>query len=313
MARFFSQGVIIAFCAVCVRPAWPQAVVARSAVEKSTAGERVVISVGDEKITAAEFEKFIQALPPQYRAFYGGAGKHLLPQYFVRMKILSAEAIKEKLVDQPDVARAIETARESILADAARRHIEQSIPVTDQELRELYQKDKGLSEEIRLRHILVPTENAPLKSDDGGRPALPEPEARKKLEDIRQRILAGADFASMAKQYSGDAATAASGGDMGVLQRDKVVPAVVHAADMLQPSQVSDILITPYGLEIVQVAAKRIKSFEEVKPALETELRLSKTEEVIKRLMDNYHIVIDQEYFAGPATKQNSPSSSPTP
>ena len=71
---------------------------------ESAPGERVVLTIGDEKITAAEIESFIQALPPQYQAFYGGPGKHLLPQYIVGMKVLSAEAVKLKLGEQPDVA-----------------------------------------------------------------------------------------------------------------------------------------------------------------------------------------------------------------
>ena len=278
---------------------------------ESAPGERVVLTIGEEKITAAEIENFIQALPPRYQAFYGGAGKHLLPEYIVAMKLLSAEAVKLKLAERPEVVRAIEIAREGILSDAARKHFFQSITVSDQELRELYQKDKTPYEEVRIRHIVIQTQNAPLKSPAGGHPALPEPEARKKLEDIRKRILAGADFAEMAKQYSEDLATAASGGDMGVIQRDKVVPPIVNVAYSLEPGQVSDIILTPSGVEIIKVENKRTKSFEEVKSALETQLRESKAEEIVQRLLANYPLVIDQEYFAGSPAKQ--PSTAPPP
>ena len=278
---------------------------------ESAAGERVVLTIGDEKITAAEIDNFIQALPPRYQAFYGGPGKHLLPQYIVAMKVLSAEAVKLKVVERPEVARAIEMAREGILSDAAREHFLQSVKVSDQELRELYQKDKAQSEEVRIRHILIQTEDAPMKSGAAGHPALPEPEARKKLQDIRQRILAGADFAEMAKQYSEDLATAASGGDMGVIQRDKVVPPIVNAAYSLEPGQVSDIILTPSGVEIIKVEAKRSKSFEEVKSDLETQLRQAKAAEIVKHLVENSPLVIDQEYFAGSPAKQSSPASSP--
>ena len=113
----------------------------------------------------------------------------------------------------------------------------------------------------------------------------------------------------MAKQYSEDTATAASGGDMGLIQRDKVVPPIVNAANSLEPGQVSNILVTPSGVEIIKVESKRAKPFEEVKPALETQLRQSKAEEIVQRLADNYHLVIDQEYFAGSPVKQNSPAS----
>ena len=279
----------------------------------STAGERVVLTIGDERITAAEIDNFIQALPPQYQAFYGGQGKRLLPQYIVAMKVLSAEAVKLKLGEQPEVARAIEIAREGILSDAARKHFLESMTVSDQELRELYQKDKTLSEEIRIRHILIRTEDAPLKSGAAGHPALPEPEARKKLEEIRERILAGADFARMAEQYSEDTATAASGGEMGVIQRDKVVPPIVNAAYALEPGQVSDIISTPSGVEIIKVEDKHTKSFEEVKPALETQLRQSKASEIVQHLMANYPLVIDHEFFEGSPAKQTTTAPPPKP
>lgn len=286
----------------------PQA--ASSQKTESASGERVVLTIGNQKMTADDVEKFIRALPPNLRAFYSGQGKRLLPASIARMKVLSAEAIKEKLDQQPEVALAIEIARESIQADAAQEHFEEGITVSDQELRDLYQKDKALSEEVRVRHILIQTEDAPLKSSILIHAPLSEPEARKKLEDIRKQILAGADFTQMAKQYSEDEATAASGGDMGVLQRDKVVPAIVNAANSLEPGQVSGILVTPSGLEIIQVVGKRAKPFEEVKPELEAKLRESKAATVIQHLTDEYHVVVDQEFFAGPPAKQG-PGPSP--
>jgi parvulin-like peptidyl-prolyl isomerase len=275
-------------------------------------GERVVLTIGDEKITAAELEKFIQALPAQYQAFYGGPGKHLLPEYLVRMKVLLAEALKQKLEEQPEVARAIQIARESILVGAARKRIEQGISVNDQELQELYRKDKSLSEEVRIGHILIRTRDAPIKTAGSGHPGLPEPEARKKLEDIRKQILAGADFAQMAKQYSEDNATAHSGGDMGYVNRETVIPPVLDAAHSLEPGQVSDILATPYGLEIIKVAEKRTKSFDEVRPSLESQVRQLRANEITQHLMDQYHVVIDQEFFAGQPANSTSPASPPS-
>jgi hypothetical protein len=274
----------------------------------SQSDQRVVLTIGDEKLTAADIDDFIQSLPPRYQTFYSGPGKRLLPQYIIAMKALADEAVKLKLAQQPEVARALEIARESVLSSVARQHIYDGVEVTDQELHELYDKNKALSEEIRYRRILIQTENAPLKNPIPGRPVLPEAEARQKLEDIRQRILAGADFAVMARQYSEDIATAGAGGDMGVLQRDKSIPAIVNAAESLPPGQVSNIMQTPHGLEIIQVEVKRTKPFDEVRPSLETELRQKKASDTIQHLTENYHSVIDQEFFTGPATKQSSPS-----
>jgi hypothetical protein len=211
------------------------------------------------------------------------------------------------------VARAIQIARESILADAARKRIEQGISVNDQELQELYRKDKSLSEEVRIAHILIRTDNAPYKIATGSGPAgIPQPEARKKIEDIRKQILAGADFAEMARQYSEDAASAKSGGDMGYVDRDKVIGPVMDAAHALEVGQVSDILATPYGLEIIKVEGKHTKSIDEVRPSLESQVRQSRANEIIQRLADQSHVVVDQQFFSAQTANPASPASPPS-
>ena len=270
-------------------------------------GERVVLSVGDLKMTAADIEKVIQALPPAYRAFYGGSGRRLLPLFIVRMKVLSAEAVKQKLDQQPDVALSLETARESVLADAAWKHMEAGIAVSDQEVQDLYQKDKSLSEQVRVAHILIRTDNAALKSGDPAHPGLPEPEAREKLEGIRKQILAGADFPLMAKKYSEDAATAPRGGEMGFIERDKVVPPVVNEAYALDTGQVSDLIPTPSGFEIIKVEEKRTKSFEEIKSTLESQIREEKAGVMLRQLMQQSGAFIDKEFFGGMPTHQGAP------
>ena len=274
--------------------------------------DRVVLSIGDQKMTAGEVEQIIQALPPDYRAFYSGQGKRRLAVYILRMKLLSTEAIKEKLDQQPEVARAIAVARESILADAAQKHLAQDITVSDQELRDVFEKNKAQFEDDRVAHILIRTRSAPIKSADASQPGLPDAEARKKLEDIRKQILAGADFAQMAKQYSDDSATAASGGDLGILERNKIVPPIIEAAHALSPGQVSDLIATPSGFEIIKVEQKRVIPFEEAKPGLETQIRQSKANEAVQHLMEESHPFIDQDFFSG-SPNQNPATPPPAP
>jgi len=265
---------------------------------------RVVISVGETKITASDVDGIIQALPPQYRAYYTGAGKQLLPQYLIQLKVLSAEARKQNLQDQPNVQRAIEIARESILADAARRKIEESIPVTDGELRGLYEKQKPNLEEVRIRDILIRTDKAAINPATAPpRPALAEAEARKKLEDLRKQILAGGDFAQFAQANSEDLATAGNGGDMGYVNHQTVVPPIAQAAYALKPGQVSDIIPTPYGFEIIKVEDKRYKPFDELKTTLQAQARGQRAGKAVEKIEQEYHPVVDYQYFSAPQIK----------
>jgi len=262
-------------------------------------GERVVISVGEERITAAGVEKIIQALPPQYRAFYSGPGKSVLPQYLVRMKILTAEARKQNLEGQPDVRQAIQLATESILAEAARRHIVEGIPVPEEELRELYARQREDLEEVRIRRLLIRTVGSLLSAGPNpNQPPLSPEEAQKKIEELRQQILAGADFAELAQEHSEELATAGAGGDMGYVNRQKVVPPVAEAAYRLAPGQVSEVILTPYGLELIQVEDKRVKPLEEVRSELEGQIRQEKFEEVLRELAEHYKVVVDTNFFS---------------
>jgi parvulin-like peptidyl-prolyl isomerase len=251
-------------------------------------------------------------MPPEGRAFYGGPGKHLLPQYLVQMKILSAEAIKQNLETQHEVQVAIQIARESILAAAAREQIAQTIPIADSQLQALYQQRKAEFEEVRIRHILLRTVSSILGgSPNPTHPPLAEAEARKKLEDLRTQILAGADFAQLARDHSDDLATAQAGGEMGYITRQSVLPPVVAAAYGLKPGQVSEVVVTPYGLELIQAEDKRTKSLEQVKSALETQIRQLKFEELFGELQKKYKVEVDAKFFAPQQKEQSAPADPP--
>jgi len=301
-------GLVFGFSAV----AGGQEPAAQPSGSQASPDQRVVISVGELKITAADLDRFLESLPPQFRAYYGGPGRHMLPRYLIQMKILAAEAQKQNLQDRPEVQKAIEIARESILADAARKRIEQSIPVSDQQLQELYAQRKPDFEEVRIRHILLRTDASVLRPAAAPTsPPLAEPEARKKLEELRKQILAGTDFAELAQVNSEDLTTAGAGGDLGYINRQKVLPPTANAAYALAVGKVSDIIPTPYGLELIKVEDRRVKPLAEVRADLETQLRQGKVEEVLQKLQAQYNVVVDKEYFTPP--KKTTAPGQPSP
>jgi len=95
---------------------------------------------------------------------------------------------------------------------------------------------------VRLRHLLVSFRANP---DE-------EKAALEKLEAARARILAGEDFAEVAKQVSKDP-TAPRGGDMGFLRKEDLAdPLFAEAAFALADSSMSEIVRSHYGLHIIQ-------------------------------------------------------------
>ncbi|MBI3934908.1 MAG: peptidylprolyl isomerase [Acidobacteria bacterium] len=275
--------------------------------------QHVVVSVNDVKITEADLEIILRSLPPQSRQYYSGEGRHLLPQYLVRMKVLSEEARKQQLGQQAEVRDAIAVATESILADAARRRIEQNIAAPDELVEQLYQGRKKQFEEVRLRRILIRTESSLLsQSSAASKPPMSSADARKKLEELRQQIAGGAEFAEVAKAHSDDLESAPAGGDIGFVNYQTVIPPVAQAADRLSPDQISEIIPTPYGLELYQVVEKRTKPLTEVRPQLEAIIRQGKLEEKLQEIQSQYKIIVDQDYFAPQGAAAPAPFGAPT-
>ncbi|HEY2004259.1 MAG TPA: peptidylprolyl isomerase [Candidatus Saccharimonadia bacterium] len=80
--------------------------------------------------------------------------------------------------------------------------------------------------------------------------------AKAKAEDVLKQVKGGADFGDMAKKNS-QASDAASGGDLGFFTKGQLPDNEQAAAEALQPGQVSDVIKTQYGYEILKVIEKK--------------------------------------------------------
>jgi PPIC-type PPIASE domain len=272
----------------------------------------VVIVVGGKKMTAGDVERFIQSLPPPYRTFYRGAGKHLLPQVIVRMKVLAAQARKENLEESSEVQRAIHIATESILANAAEKNIRQNISVSSDEIQKAYEARKAEFEQVHVRSIFMRAKASVGTQSPGAKHSgSPEGKGQKKLEEIRKKLVRGADFAQLAEKYSEDVTTAKKGGDMGYVQLSKMPPALASAVNSLRAGQLSDVVPLPYGYELIQVLDKRTESLDDVKSSLETQIRQQKFENALNGLAQKYNVWVDTEFFAGQNPESPPPEKPP--
>ena len=146
--------------------------------------------------------------------------------------------------------------------DKIRAQVIGTISPSDEELKKYFEEHKpqfATPEMIRARHILIKVaKDAPEEE---------VAKARAKIEEIKGKLDAGADFAELAKKYSEDKATAQKGGDLGWFQRGQMEKEFEDAAFALtKPGQISDIIRTKYGFHIIQLEDRRKAStFEDVK------------------------------------------------
>jgi len=105
---------------------------------------------------------------------------------------------------------------------------------------------KHIVNQTMARHILIrPTQ------------VLSREDARLRLKGIRQRIINGSDFASLARASSDDKAAAAEGGSLGWVSPGTMVPAFEEEMNKLKPGEISKPFMTQFGWHIVQVLSHR--------------------------------------------------------
>ncbi len=84
-----------------------------------------------------------------------------------------------------------------------------------------------------------------------------ENETKLELIGIRNRILAGEDFVTLAQKYSDDPSVTTNGGDMGWSGRGRMVPEYEAMAFKLKPNEISQPFKSQFGIHIMQLIERR--------------------------------------------------------
>jgi peptidyl-prolyl cis-trans isomerase SurA len=123
--------------------------------------------------------------------------------------------------------------------------------------------------QTHARHILVRTNELVSDAD-----------ARNRLNQLRQRIQGGDDFATLARAHSDDTGSALKGGDLGWANPGDTVREFEQTMDSLAPGQVSEPFKSSFGWHIVQVQERRTQD------TAEELLRLKAREAIQKRKLE---------------------------
>lgn len=126
------------------------------------------------------------------------------------------------------------------------------IHITDAAVHQYYEQNASTyshPEQVKISHIVF-------KYPDTSPTAAEIAATKQKAADVLKQLQAKpADFAALAKKDSQDDATAAQGGELGFIQRNQAVPAVEKVAFSLPVGQISGLVQTEYGFEIIKVEA----------------------------------------------------------
>lgn len=100
--------------------------------------------------------------------------------------------------------------------------------------------------QTHVRHILIKTNEVVTLAD-----------AEQKAAQLRARIENGAHFATLAKANSDDPGSALQGGDLGWVNPGQMVPEFEKAMNALKVGEISQPIVTRFGVHLIQVLGRR--------------------------------------------------------
>jgi parvulin-like peptidyl-prolyl isomerase len=250
-----------------------------------------VVATAAGSVLSVETAAELLASEPQLPA--DSATVQALANLWVDYVLLARAAVEDSTLANLDVSQLVETQVEQELVMRLRDQVIQpDTTFTDEELRARYDEELP-GGTIRARHILlqIPQGAAPAQEDS----------VRALAEALRTRILAGEDFAGLAMEYSQDAGSGATGGDLGTFSRGTMVPPFEEAAFALEVGELSEVVETNYGLHLIRVDERVIPPFEEAAPQFRAQLQnrmvMQAESTYVANLMESAGVQVDDGGF----------------
>lgn len=260
------------------------------------AKDKVLATVGKDKITEDSVFAPLAMMPPQFRSRYETPdGKKKLFERAVQMSLLSQEARKLNIDKKEDIARRIkEMSDQFIVQELTKQEVMDKVILTDAEMLQYYNQNKASfakDEKVRVNLIMFEVK-------DNATQQVKE-QSRNLAGQALERIRKGEDFEAVAKEVSQDMRTKNRGGNSGLFARGKRVDlygeTFEQKAFSLPLATVSDVFESKKGYYIIKVMEKKPQeqeTFEEVKQRIERTLKTEKQ----KAAMDSYLEGLKKKY-----------------
>lgn len=171
-------------------------------------------------------------------AQYGGSIAELEKEFGKTMEQIKAEVI--------------DMIREQMVVNEMERTITKDLTVTPAEIKKFFNKIPKdslpyLDAEAEVAQIVKVAKISRQQKE----------QTKQELMGIRDEILRGADFTTLAKKHSSDPSVATNGGDMGWSARGRMVPQFEAMAFKMKPGEISMPFETDFGIHILQLIERR--------------------------------------------------------
>jgi peptidyl-prolyl cis-trans isomerase C len=222
--------------------------------------------VGNRQISAEEFQNVLinhrlHGDTKQILQTLTMEGKKQILNALVEVMLISIEAKKLKIDDEPKIRLSIQNAKDKILAEALVQRKIDELNLSDSRVKKFYNNNTELfttSPRVKAMHINTRT--------------------KEEAETALKEILNGRDFVEVATERNIDSSKS-KGGNLGWVKKGVMVKPFEDALFSMKKGQTSGIIKTSFGYHIIKVEEidkGKIRPFETVR------------EDIKKRLIDNH-------------------------
>jgi len=175
------------------------------------------------------------------------------------------------------------TRRDLIISNFIEKTIVSKVTVSEADAKKFYDDnpDKFIKPEaVKASHILIGVDQKATAEEKKA--------AKEKAEKLHKELVAGADFAALAKGNS-TCPSSQQGGDLGYFGKGQMVPAFEAAAFALKPGEVSEVVETNFGYHVIKVTDKRAMEkvdFKEARPRIEDFLKNQKAGAAVNEYLE---------------------------
>ena len=207
----------------------------------------------------------------------------------INLELARQAGVQQGLDQKPDILLQIDQQRRAVIAAAAIQQQLQVNPVSDEDLKKLYDANVGDGKEYKARHILV--------------------EDQEKASELIVELDGGADFSELAKQHS-TGPSGKTGGELGWFSASQMVKPFSDAlVDMEKGTYTKEPVQTQFGWHVIILDDSRkstVPTFEQVQAQLKMMAQNQRVQEYVAGLRSNATIDIVQS--AAPAAADTAPA-----
>jgi len=290
--------------------------------DKNKPGGEAVAHVGSKAITAADFRATIAEQPAFSHARYKSLDrKKELLDIMVRQELLLAEARRRKLDQDPEVKATIDRV---LVQKLTRVYTDEQARAPEADLRRYYDEHKAefvTPTRVRVAHLFLA---APEKDPKRAQAVA---EANRLLKEAKAKDAKGEKQAleMLASQRSEDAATKATGGDLGFKTREELAAAwgseLANAALSLKTvNEIGPVVATSKGVHVIRLLSRHDgyeTSFEAARSRIEARLsverRTRSIDELVADLRTKTKVEIDEKALSAVdvSSAEDRPSAAP--